>query len=159
MDTLILRFNPFAALSPNDRQLLAKNARILEAPAGSTIVKVGEKSDAAFFVMQGQTVAGVEQDGETLWLETMGQGDFFGEIAALSGLPRTANVIAQEPTILLQVPAQTLRHLMSYPSIGQTIRLKFFERLTRTNLHDLPRFAGFDQATLRELRTVEAVPA
>ena len=43
-----------------------------------------------------------------------------------------------------------------YPSISQSVRTKFYERLERNNLNDLPRFAGFDQATLRDLRTTEA---
>ncbi|HZQ08567.1 MAG TPA: MFS transporter [Anaerolineae bacterium] len=152
IDALALRFGALSALSPSDRHLLASNSHIVEAPAGTTIVRRGEKSDAAYFLMNGHAVAGVEEGGETHWLETMGAGDFFGEIAALSGMPRTANVVAQGPTMLLQVPAQTLRHLMSYPSISQAVRVKFYERLTRTNLTDLPRFAGMDQATLKELR-------
>ncbi len=157
IDALALRFGALAALSPTDRQMLATHSTVLYAPAGSTIVRFGETSDAAFIVMQGSAIAGVEEGGGTRWLETMGEGDFFGEIAALSGQPRTANVLAQEPTTLLQVPAQTLRHLMTYPGISQIVRVKFYERLSRTNLNDLPRFAGFDQATLRELR-VEPAP-
>lgn len=156
VDALALRFPGLGALSAADRQMLASHSQVIAAPAGSTIVRYGEKSDAAFFVMQGHVVAGLEENGETRWLETMGEGDFFGEIAALSGLRRTANVIAEEASTLLQVPAQTLRHLMTYPSISQAIRVKFYERLSRTNLSDLPRFAGFDQATLRDLRTAEA---
>lgn len=156
VDALAMRFGALSVLSAADRQMLASHSQVVAAPAGSTIVRFGEKSDAAFFVMQGHAVAGVEEGGETRWLETMGEGDFFGEIAALSGMARTANVIAQDATTLLQVPAPTLRHLMTYPSISQAIRVKFYERLSRTNLSDLPRFAGFDQATLRELRTTEA---
>jgi len=158
IEMLAVRFSPFAALSSTDLQLLAKNARVLEAPEGSTIVKRGDKSDAAFFIIKGRTVAGLEDGEQTRWLETMGDGDFFGEIAALSGQPRTANVIAQPDTTLLQVPAHTLRHLMTYPAISQIVRMKFYERLERTNLNELPRFAGFDQATLKELRTVETAP-
>jgi hypothetical protein len=45
---------------------------------------------------------------------------------------------------------------MAYPDISQAIRTKFYERLERTNLYDLPRFAGFDQGTLRDLRGSEA---
>lgn len=156
IDALAMRFGALAGLSPSDRELLAKNARVIEAPTGSTVVKTGEKSSDAFFIMQGKTVAGVQEAGGTKWVETMGAGDFFGEIAALSGYARTADVIAQEPTTLLQVPAPTLRHLMAYPSISQVVRLKFYERIARTNLNELPRFAGFDQATLRELRTEPA---
>lgn len=157
VDALALRFSALNALSPADRQMLAAHSQIVVAPPGSTVVRFGEKSDAAFFVMQGRAIAGVDEGGQTRWLETMGEGDFFGEIAALSGMRRTANVIAQEPTTLLQVPGQTLRHLMVYPGFSEIVREKFYERLSRTNLNDLPRFAGFDQATLRELRT-EAAP-
>lgn len=156
LNTLAMRFSALATFSQADRRLLANTAKVYDASAGTTIVRFGEKSDAAYFILQGQAVAGVEQNGETRWLETMGPGDFFGEIAALSGEPRTANVIARENTTLIQVPANTLRRLMEYPALHQIVRLKFFERLSRTNLNDLPRFAGMDQATLRELRTVEA---
>ncbi|TAH50322.1 MAG: MFS transporter [Chloroflexota bacterium] len=158
VDALALRFPALASLTLADRQQLIAHSQILQAPAGSTIVRLGEKSDAAFFVMQGRAIAGVQEGTETRWLETMSEGDFFGEIAALSGQPRTANVIAQEPTTLLQVPAPTLRHLMTYPGMREIVREKFFERLARTNLHDLPRFAGMDQVTLRELR-IEPTPA
>lgn len=156
LDVLILRYNPLAALSPADRQMLASHSSILQAPAGSTVVKQGDKSDAAFFILEGKTLAGIKEGENTRWLETMGAGDFFGEIAALAGIPRTASVIAEEPTTLFQVPAQSLRHLMAYPSISQNVRTKFYERLARTNLSELPRFAGFDQVLLKELRTEEA---
>lgn len=156
VNALALRFTALGALNDADRRMLANSAKVYQAPAGTTIVRVGDKSDAAYIVMAGETVAGLEEGGETRWLETMGPGDFFGEIAALSGQPRTANVIAREDATLLQVPSGTLRHLMQTPAISEIVRLKFFERLTRTNLKDLPRFAGMDQATLRELRTVEA---
>lgn len=156
VNALALRFTALGTLNDADRRMLANSAKVYQAPAGTTIVRVGDKSDAAYIVMAGETVAGLEEGGETRWLETMGPGDFFGEIAALSGQPRTANVIAREDATLLQVPSGTLRHLMQTPAISEIVRLKFFERLTRTNLKDLPRFAGMDQATLRELRTVEA---
>lgn len=156
VDALAMRFGALSSLSEADRQMLANNSQVVSAPAGSTILKRGEKSNAAFFVMEGHVVAGVEVGNETQWLETLGEGDFFGEIAALSGQPRTANILAREPSTLLQVPAPTLRHLMTYPSISQSVRTKFYERLERTNLNDLPRFAGFDQATLRDLRNAQA---
>lgn len=156
LNALAMRFAALETLSDADRRLLASTGKVYDAPAGTTIVRVGEKSTAAYIVMTGETVAGVEEGGETRWLETMGPGDFFGEIAALSGQPRTANVIARADTTLVEIPAPTLHQLMENPAIHQIVRLKFYERLSRTNLKDLPRFAGMDQSTLRELRTVEA---
>ena len=39
----------------------------------------------------------------------MAAGDFFGEIAALTGSLRTADVVADVDTTLLEVPAEALR--------------------------------------------------
>jgi CRP-like cAMP-binding protein len=61
-------------------------------------------------------------------------------------------VVAEEPTTLLEVPASTLRSLMAVPQISQLVFSKLTERLSRTNA-DLPRFAGLDQGTLKDLRT------
>jgi CRP-like cAMP-binding protein len=82
----------------------------------------------------------------------MEAGDFFREIAALTGSRRTANVVAEEPTTFLEVPASALRQLMAIPQISALVFSKLSERLSRTNA-DLPRFAGLDQETLKDLRT------
>jgi CRP-like cAMP-binding protein/predicted MFS family arabinose efflux permease len=142
-----------ATLTPTDRQQLAASSRVVDAPPGTIIIRRGDASNAAYFLLKGRVVAGVEtSDGQYRSLEEMSAGDFFGEIAALSGQPRTANVVAVEPVQLFEVPASALRQLMAHPRIGELVRAKYVERLSRTNLTELPRFAGVDQATVRELR-------
>ena len=92
----------------------------------------------------------------------MHDGDFFGEIAALTGSPRTADVVADTETTLLEVPADALRAVMYVPEIRRLVFSTLTSRLTRTEAADLPRLAGPDQEALRDLRTprpiVEAVP-
>lgn len=154
LDTLAARLPAFSGLTPQDRRTLVQQARVIESPAGTTILRKGETGDAAYFIISGRAVAGIETgQGSYRSLETMGAGDFFGEIAALTGSPRTANVVADNPTTLLQVPAATFRELLTNAKLSQVVHTKFFERLTRTNLTDMPRFAGVDQQTLRELRS------
>jgi len=70
--------------------------------------------------------------------------------------PRTANVVADEPTTLLQAPAKSLRGLMSDPDLSRLFLSKMTERLGRTHSSDLPRLAGLDQQSLRDLRTAQA---
>jgi CRP-like cAMP-binding protein len=87
----------------------------------------------------------------------MTAGDFFGEIAALTGAKRSADVVVEEGgSTLLQVPAEALRGLMDHPALNQLFLAKMTERLARTNITDLPRFAGVDQQALKELRAEAA---
>jgi len=155
-DALAALLPSLSGLSARQRETFIASARVSDAPSGATIIRHGETSDAAYFVLSGRAVAGIAtEDGDYRSLSTLIPGDFFGEIAALTGAPRTANVVADEPTTLLQVPAKSLRGLMSDPGLGQLFLSKMTERLSRTHLSDLPRLAGLDQQSLRELRQAQ----
>jgi DHA3 family macrolide efflux protein-like MFS transporter len=143
-----------------DRDALIGQAELREIDAGATVVTVGEAGDAAWFVLDGRLAAGTPRaDGTYRSLSTMDAGDVFGEIAALTGSRRTATVVAEVPTTLVEVPATVLRRLMGNPDISALLLSKLNERLSRTNDADLPRFAGIDQAALRDLRTPKPAPA
>jgi CRP-like cAMP-binding protein len=163
-DRLVGHVSALALLDERRRAAFIEKARVSEAPAGTTIVSQGEESTSAYFVLDGRLVAGTPaEDGEFRSLSTMVAGDFFGEIAALTGSRRTANVVVDEPATLIEVPAETLRSLMTIPQVSELFLSKLTERLSRTTSADLPRLAGLDQRDLRELRTpagpsAEALP-
>ncbi|CAN5871927.1 hypothetical protein BH24CHL4_BH24CHL4_27560 [soil metagenome] len=110
------------------------------------VVRTGETSTAAYFVLEGRTTASQSVDDEDRILEVHNAGDFFGEIAAIRNVPRTANVTTDEDSTLLEVPAETLQ--------GAELN----ERMLRLDLIELPRFAGLSQGLLREIRSNEAEP-
>lgn len=161
LDKLIGHLPVLSDLTTSDRESLIKHAQVSQAPAGATIVRHGEAGNEAFFILEGKAVAGVAtRDGGYRSLSIMSDGDFFGEIAALTGSQRTANVVAEEPTTLLQIPANTLRDMMALPVIGRLMLSTMSERLARTHSTDLPRLAGLDQEALVELRRpMEPAPA
>jgi CRP-like cAMP-binding protein len=157
LDRLIGVLPELGALAISKRVEFLQGATVRKAAHGTAIVKVGEASDSAFFVVAGRAVAGIpDEGGEVRSLSAMGPGDFFGEIAAITGSPRTANVVADEPTELLEVPAATLRSLRDDPEMNRLINSKLTERLTRTANADLVRLAGLDQRDLRDLRRPRA---
>jgi CRP-like cAMP-binding protein len=159
LDRLIGLLPPLAVLDSRERGSLAASGRILEAPPGATVIHHGETGDAAYFILSGKAVAGIaDSEGGYRSLANLEPGDFFGEIAALTGARRTANVVADEPTTLMQVPAGALRKLMDHPDLGQLFLAKMTERITMTQLSELPRIGGYDQQSLRSLRTAPSEP-
>jgi MFS family permease len=143
-----------AGMPQRDRDALMATGRVVEAEAGTAITRAGDVGTSAYFILSGQIVAGsLGDEKEYRALSTMGAGDVMGEIAALTGSPRTADAVAEQDSTLLEVPAETLRQLMATPDFSLLVLGKMQERLSRSaSIHDLPRFGGIDQSALRELR-------
>ena len=161
-DMLVGKVPTFARLSPQQRDAFLRDAGVREVPGGTRIVEHGDPASAAYFILEGSATAGIPEDGGYRGLSTMGEGDFFGEIAALTGSPRTADVVADVDSMLFEVPAEALRSTMTVPEIQRLVFSTLTSRLMRTEAADLPRLAGPDQEALRDLRTprpsVEALP-
>jgi CRP-like cAMP-binding protein/sugar phosphate permease len=163
-DKLAMRLPALALLEEPRREQFVATATVREAETGTTVVKQGDAGDAAYFILEGSVVAGTpDEDGSYRSLSTMGEGEFFGEIAALTGSRRTANAVVDQPATLLEVPASTLRGVMDVPALSSLFLSTLTERLTRTQSNaDRPRLASNDQEALRDLRTprpgVEALP-
>jgi MFS family permease len=151
IDRFIRHLPQLAEMTPKERAQLASDTLVVEAPMGSLVTYRGEASDVAFFILQGAVAAGFMKNDEYVILNNLNEGDFFGEVAALTGMARTANVITEEDSELLIIPSKVLRGLTKkYPSLNVLFHTVIGERLSQT---DLPRGLGFDQQLLRELRT------
>lgn len=148
----------FTNLSDADKRNLAARTLVADAKAGTAILKRGDPSDAGYFVIEGRAVAGWDEEGGYRPLETLNAGDFFGEIAALTGVPRTANVIAEEDMRLLQAPAAALRLMSANRELNRLFLTKMTERMVRMRMIDLPTRTGLDGQTLLELRSPSVTP-
>jgi MFS family permease len=152
-DTLAMRLPALAGLTQKERQEMVGRGTVSDVAPGSLIVRAGDKGEAAYFIVSGRAFVGTAKpEGGFHSLAILHEGDFFGEIAALTGSHRTASVVADQPSTLLAVPAETLRRLMANPTLSQLILTTMGQRVSRNTLAEMPRFAGRDQAALKELR-------
>ena len=86
------------------RQLegLAKTMVERDYAAGQDIVTQGESGVGLFIIVTGTAdVVHVHTDGSKAVMNTFGPTDYFGELALLTEGPRTASVVAKEPTSCL----------------------------------------------------------
>ncbi len=153
-DRLVGRLATFSRLNDAQRTAFLHDAVVREVPEGARVVTTGEQAAAAYFILDGEAAAGIpEPDGGYRGLSSMDAGDFFGEIAALTGSARTADVVTTLPSTLLEVQADALRSVMEVPEVSKLLLSTLSERLMRTNQPDLPRLASMDRSALRALRT------
>jgi CRP-like cAMP-binding protein len=84
----------FALLREEERAALAGRLEIKTAPAGETLFNYGDPGDSLYILRGGEVEIFYKNDlGERVLLETLGAGDFFGELSLLDGGPRTASAV------------------------------------------------------------------
>lgn len=82
----------FANSSPNFVSEVVMNLKPRLSLPGSYIIRIGEPGREMYFINKGKVKVKLESG---LCVATLGEGDFFGEMALITGGIRTANIIAQ----------------------------------------------------------------
>jgi putative ABC transport system ATP-binding protein len=83
----------FQALTPVQLTAVAEKMTKRHFAPGETIIREGESGEEFFLISDGE-VDVVRADHE---VARLGRGEFFGEVALISGEPRNATVVASEP--------------------------------------------------------------
>jgi hypothetical protein len=113
------RIKLFADLEEAQLETFVQLMEVLEFKQFATVVQAGDHGDAMYLVLEGELRARNLIDGRETTLGTMSVGDFFGEVALLDHGPRSADVIANEPSVLLKISSASIdRLLRESPSVA-----------------------------------------
>lgn len=86
---------------------------------GSAIVRKGDAGDRIYLVQRGKCYATVPDPHGTPFNDYMGPGEVFGEMALLTGDPRSADITAADEVVCLEVPFAPLRALFrEFPELA-----------------------------------------
>jgi CRP-like cAMP-binding protein len=118
----------FAGLPRDTLARLVGELEEIEAAAGDVIVEEGAPGDALYVVSEGTVEIRVGGDG----LSALGPGEWFGEMALLTGEARSATVIAFTRAVLLRFPKTRFIALSErQPNLLREITRVLCERLTQ----------------------------
>jgi len=128
---LIKRAPLFARCSKRELAEVASLADEIDIREGKELTKEGTRGREFFVLVEG--TADVERKGRKI--NTMQAGDFFGEIALISGAPRTATVIATSPVRALVITDRAFRGLLrNSPPMQMKVHEALAERLPAETL-------------------------
>src|SRR5947208_4947838 len=94
-------YSVFQELPGEESESIAGKLDTVQVEAGATIVRQGAPADKFFIIIEGEVEVVREDQGVARTVATLQRGQFFGEIAVLRDIPRTATVRALAPTRLL----------------------------------------------------------
>ena len=106
----------------------------VEFEAGEVIIREGELGTEMFIIQKGQVEILKEMTGGERQLAVLEKGDFFGEMAILEELPRTAGARALTAVKLLMINGATFDQMLrSNPEIAVRMMRKLSRRLRETD--------------------------
>ena len=106
----------FEALAPTTLEKLAMRLRPLSVQAGTEVVRQGERGDGFYLIVSGEV--DVIHSGKLV--ATLGDGQYFGEIALLHDVPRVATCVARTDTDLYELERDAFVSTVSGNALSYT---------------------------------------
>jgi CRP-like cAMP-binding protein len=112
---------------------------------GQAVIREGDEGTSFYVVASGRfSVSRRDETGGQVVLAHLGDGDFFGEMALLSGASRSATVTAEVDSEVLEFRAEVLLDLAGrHPHVAQSLRKFYRQRLLANALAVSPIFRPF----------------
>lgn len=134
----------FAGLDQAQRAVLLQDAVTRHYRKGAIILGRDDASDYLFVIVSGSVEAYIEEGGKRIIVNTIGAGETFGELAMLSGEPRSANIVATEDCEVLVMQKQDVYRLIdTEPAFARNL-IRLLAKKVNTLTDDVSSLALLD---------------
>jgi CRP-like cAMP-binding protein len=149
----------FSGLEDATLRAVAKRLLLRHAPANEVVYQAGSAGDAMYLIESGAVELLTEERGTTTVIARLDAGEFFGEMALLTGKPRSTTVRAIGHTNLWVLYKAEFEDLVvRYPSISLSLSRALSQRLAQADrryadnrLRRFSVFARMSDAQLEDL--------
>lgn len=110
----------FSGLSRADRETITSHAKFRTVPKNTILITEGDESDSLYVILSGKVKVYLnDEEGREVVLNMQGPGDYFGELALMDTAPRSASVMALEPSRVSIISKADFEECLSRnPQIG-----------------------------------------
>lgn len=123
MEKLMRSISIFEPLSDDEFRQVHEGMHFAPFASGETIIRQGEEGDSFFVIYYGEAEVTVRQhDGDSSVVKILGPGDYFGEMALLTGERRAATITALTECGCFVVEKPQLKKLLEHnPAIAEAL--------------------------------------
>lgn len=121
----------FSGLDRDELVAVIRGLELRTFAPGDVIVAEGEPGDSVFVLASGSVKAFCKDpNGRYRKVREMDEGGFFGEVSLLTGMPRSATIVAAAQVELLELDGATLERIVErHPNVELVLREQFEHRL------------------------------
>ncbi len=119
----------FAEFPQEALEQLLSSTTVRSFAAAQVIVREGDPGTSLFLIEDGDVeVRTTDPTGRTLVLASLGPGEFFGEVAVLTGKPRTATIVATNAVTVIEIYREDLDQIATrFPEVRRVLQ-RFYEQ-------------------------------
>lgn len=111
--TILKEIDIFQPFSDKAKVHIAKKMKRHYFPPGQLVVRQGDEGDSLFIIVEGALGVWAQTDnGKSIEVARLGAGSFFGEMALLTGEPRTATIISITDVSLYEITKEDIYPLI-----------------------------------------------
>jgi len=124
----------FRDVDPARLKLLAFTSERVQFSDGQRFFSQGDPSDAAYVILDGRASVLLNTPGGEIQVAELGSNALVGEMGILSDTPRSATIMAAEPTTALRIDKRVFLELLAqFPQMSLAIMRELAKRLERPN--------------------------
>lgn len=124
----------FSKMEPAKLKLLAFTSERMNFAEGQEVCRQGDPGDTMFVILSGVADVLIDSPRGQIGVAQLKKNGFFGEIAVLCDVPRTATVKAREPLSTLKITKDMFYRLVAeFPHLAIEVMRVLAHRLEDTN--------------------------
>jgi len=124
----------FRDIDPARLKLLAFTSERVQFSDGQRFFSQGDVSDAAYVILDGRAHVLLNTPSGEIKVAELGDNALVGEMGILSDTPRSATIMAAEPTTALRIDKRVFLELLAqFPQMSLAVMRELAQRLERTN--------------------------
>jgi CRP/FNR family cyclic AMP-dependent transcriptional regulator len=133
MNKTVVDMPLLGGLSESERDALINCGAVKNYGRGAIVLNEGDHSHSMYVILSGRVKVYLsDEEGNEVILNTLGTGDYFGELSLLDDAPRSASVVTLEPCRLLILSEGNFKQLLaSHPEVAFQVLKDLIRRVRR----------------------------